>query len=58
MGGVNPAIQLAAALDRRGIRVSLDLDRVRVHIQAQETMTIKPRTGGIATGRLRRSAPG
>lgn len=32
MGGVNPAIQLAAALDRRGVTVSIDHDRVRIHL--------------------------
>jgi hypothetical protein len=32
MGGVDPALQLAAALDRRGITASTDLDRVRVHL--------------------------
>jgi hypothetical protein len=32
MGGVNPEIQLAAALDRRGITVSVDLDRINIHL--------------------------
>jgi hypothetical protein len=32
MAGMNRAIQLAAALDRRGVTVSVDLDRVRIHL--------------------------
>jgi hypothetical protein len=47
VGGVNPTIQLAAALDRRGITVSIDLDRIRVHIHGHEQMVIQPRTEGV-----------
>ncbi len=47
MGGVNPTIQLAAALDRRGISVTVDLDRIRVHIHRREHMVIRPRTEGV-----------
>ena len=54
MGGVNPTIQLAAALDRRGISVSVDLDRVRVHIQGREKMIIERRTSGIPVCRYGR----
>lgn len=32
MGGVNPTIQLAAALDRRGITVSVDGERINIHL--------------------------
>ena len=32
MSGVNPAIQLAAALDRRGISVSVDGERINIHL--------------------------
>ncbi len=49
MGGVNPTIQLAAALDRRGVTVSIDLDRVHVHIQGRERVIIQPRTEGLKT---------
>jgi hypothetical protein len=46
MGGVNTAIQLAAALNRRGISVSLDQRGVIVHIHLQETMLISPHNRG------------
>ena len=46
MGGVNITIQLAAALDRRGVRVSIDLDRVVVHIDGRDKMVIKTQTRG------------
>jgi hypothetical protein len=32
MGGVNPGIQLAAALDRRGVTVSVDQARINIHL--------------------------
>jgi hypothetical protein len=32
MGGVNPTLQLAAALDRRGITASVEDDRVFIHL--------------------------
>jgi glycosidase len=47
VGGVNPAIQLAAALDRRGISVSVDLDRVIVHAGRGQRMIIRPRASGV-----------
>jgi hypothetical protein len=47
MGGLNPAIQLAAALDKRGITVSIDGDRVHAHIGYRNHMIIKPCTEGV-----------
>ncbi len=47
MGGVNPTIQLAAALDRRGVAVSIDFDRVRVHLGEFKYIVIRPRTEGV-----------
>jgi hypothetical protein len=47
VGGVNPAIQLAAALDRRGISVSLDYEWVVIHIQGQERIVVGRRTEGV-----------
>jgi hypothetical protein len=47
MGGVNPTIQLAAALDRRGITVSIYFDRVKVRFHGHERMVIRPRTEGV-----------
>jgi hypothetical protein len=32
LGGVNPTIQLAAVLDRRGITVSVDGERINIHL--------------------------
>jgi len=54
MGGVNPVIQLAAALDRRGITVSIDGDRVHVHIGPRERMAIRRRAEGIPSHQLGR----
>ncbi len=47
MGGVDPTIQLAAALDRRGVSVSIDFDRVRVHLREFKYIVIRPRTEGV-----------
>ncbi len=47
MGGVDPTIQLAAALDRRGVTVSIDFDRVRVHLGEFKYIVIRPRTKGV-----------
>jgi hypothetical protein len=48
VGGVNPVVQLAAALDRRGVTVSVDGDRVRVHLGGFTYIVIKPLTEGVA----------
>jgi hypothetical protein len=48
MGGVNPTIQLAAALDRRGVTVSVDVESVRIHIGGyREYIVVQPRASGI-----------
>ncbi len=50
MGGVNPTIQPAAASDRRGVTATIDLDRLRVHIDTGDHMLIKPLTEGRKPG--------
>ncbi len=57
MSGVNPTIQLAAALDRRGVTVSIDLDRVRIHLGEFKYIVIKPRTEGVKVHDYGREAP-
>jgi hypothetical protein len=48
MGGVNPTIQLAAALDRRGVTVSVDFENVRIHLGSyREYIVVQPRASGI-----------
>jgi hypothetical protein len=48
MGGVNPTIQLAAALDRRGVTVSVDVDSVRIHLGSyREYIVVQPRASGM-----------
>ncbi len=46
MGGVNPTLQLAAALDRRGVTARVQYDRVRVWIENSDHMIIEPATKG------------
>lgn len=48
MGGVNPTIQLAAALDRRGVTVSLDGERVLVHLGTyRKYIVVEPRSDAV-----------
>lgn len=48
MGGVNPMIQLVAALDRRGMTVSIDVDRVLIHLGGyREYLLIQPRSDAV-----------
>src|SRR6266487_3378475 len=44
VGGVNPTIQPAAALDRRGVPATIDLDRLRVRIDTGDHTLITPVT--------------
>jgi hypothetical protein len=48
MGGVNPTIQLAAALDQRGVTVSLDGDRVLIHLGTyRKYIVVEPRSDAV-----------
>ncbi len=54
MRGANPVIQLAAALDRRGVTVSIYWEWVYVWLRDHERMVIKPstRVPGHEIGRM------
>jgi hypothetical protein len=46
MNGLDPAIQLAAALDRRGVTVTIHREWVRVWLREYEYMVIRPSISG------------
>jgi hypothetical protein len=48
MGGVNQALQLAAALDRRGVSVHVDGERVFIHLgQLRKYIAVEPRSDSV-----------
>jgi len=58
VGGVNPTIQPAGALDRRGVPATIDLDRLRVRIDTGNHMLITPVTKACKPGDYGQSGGG